>query len=77
MRRVPKQYETRDRRRIRRPLADVELAALLDVAREHGREAWYLCAALAGLRRGDLRQLTWADVSFAQVTCLGFMYQFE
>ena len=61
---VPKLDETRDRRRVRRPLTDDELARLLSVAREHGREAWYLAAALAGLRKGDLRRLTWADVDF-------------
>jgi integrase len=61
---VPKQDETRDRRRVRRPLTDDELARLLAVARERGREAWYLAAALAGLRKGDLQRLTWADVDF-------------
>lgn len=65
---VPKQDETRDRRRIRRPLADDELSRLLAVAREHGREAWYLAAALAGLRKGDLQRLTWSDVNFTDAT---------
>ncbi len=65
---VAKMDEARDRRRIRRPLTDDELARLLAVAREHGREAWYLAAALAGLRKGDLRTLTWADVNFAEST---------
>lgn len=65
---VPKQDESRDRRRIRRPLADDELARLLAVAREHGREAWYLAAALAGLRKGDLQRLTWSDVDFTEST---------
>lgn len=65
---VPKQDETRDRRRVRRPLTDDELARLLTVARERGREAWYLCAALAGLRKGDLAKLTWADVDFGAGT---------
>ena len=60
---VPKQDETRDRRRVRRPLTTDEAARLLEVAREHGRESWYLAAALAGLRRGDLRALTWGDVN--------------
>jgi integrase len=61
---VPKLDETTDRRWIRRPFTDDELARLIRVAREHGREAWYLAAALAGLRRGDLLRLTWSDVDF-------------
>jgi integrase len=65
---VPKQDETGDRRRVRRPLTDDELSRLLAVARERGREAWYLAAALAGLRRGDMQRLVWADVSFADAT---------
>ncbi len=65
---VPKLDETRDRRRVRRPLTDDELRRLLSVARERGREAWYLAAALAGLRKGDLQRLTWADVDFDEGT---------
>lgn len=65
---VPKQDEARDRRRVRRPLTDDELSRLLAVARERGRDAWYLAAALAGLRKGDMKRLTWADVSFAEST---------
>lgn len=65
---VPKQDESRDRRRVRRPLTDDELSRLLNVAREHGREAWYLAAALAGLRKGDLQRLTWTDVDFRENT---------
>ena len=65
---VPKQDEARDRRRVRRPLTDDELSRLLAVARERGREAWYLAAALAGLRKGDLLRLTWGDVDFGQST---------
>ncbi len=65
---VPKQDESRDRRRVRRPLTDDELARLLAVARERGREAWYLAAALAGLRKGDMRRLTWSDVDFTKGT---------
>ncbi|WP_428390135.1 tyrosine-type recombinase/integrase [Mucisphaera sp.] len=41
---------------------------MLQVARNHGREAWYLAAALAGLRKGDLQRLTWADIDFEQGT---------
>jgi integrase len=65
---VPKLDESRDRRRVRRPLTDAEMASLIAVAREHGREAWYLAAALAGLRKGDLQRLTWADVDFDDAT---------
>ena len=65
---VPKLDESRDRRRVRRALTDDELARLLAVARERGRDGWYLCAALAGLRKGDLLRLRWADVDFAGST---------
>ncbi|MFN8870316.1 MAG: tyrosine-type recombinase/integrase [Phycisphaerae bacterium] len=65
---VPKLDESRDRRRIRRPLTDDELARLIDVARQRGRHAWYITAALAGLRKGDMCKLTWADVDFAEST---------
>jgi integrase len=61
---LPKLDEHRDRRRIRRPLTDDELARLLDVAGQRGRRAWYLTAALAGLRRSELIRLTWASVNF-------------
>ncbi len=63
---VPKLDENADRRRVRRPLTDDELYRLLMVAREHGREVWYLAAALAGLRRGDLERLTWGDIDFGE-----------
>ncbi len=65
---VPKRDESRDRRRVRRPLTDSELARLVEVSRERGRDAWYLAAALAGLRKGDLQRLTWADVNFSENT---------
>jgi integrase len=61
---LPKLDEHRDRRRIRRPLSDDELARLLDFAASRGRRAWYLTAALAGLRRSELIRLTWASVNF-------------
>jgi len=61
---VPKLDDQRDRRRVRRPLADDELARLLDVAGDRGRKAWYLAAALAGLRKGDLQRLRWCDIDF-------------
>jgi integrase len=64
LRAVAKLDESRDRRRVRRPLTADELARLVAVGRERGREAWYLGAALAGLRKGDLQRLTWADVDF-------------
>ncbi|GDX99994.1 hypothetical protein LBMAG48_23980 [Phycisphaerae bacterium] len=65
---VPKLDESRDRRRVRRPLTDDELARLLEVARERGRDAWYLAAALAGLRKGDMAKLVWGDVNFTEGT---------
>ena len=61
---VPKLDEQRDRRRVRRALSDAELARLLLVAKDRGREAWYLAAVFAGLRKGDLQRLTWGDVNF-------------
>ena len=65
---VPKQDELRDRRRVRRALTDAELSRLLEVARPRGREAWYLAAAFAGLRKGDLQRLVWADINFQEST---------
>ncbi len=65
---VPKLDESKDRRRVRRPLTDDELARLFAVAEDRGRKAWYLTAALAGLRKGDLQRLTWADVDSAEGT---------
>ncbi len=65
---VPKLDEQRDRRRVRRPLSDDELARLLDVAEDRGRKAWYLTAVLAGLRKGDLQRLRWCDISFDEQT---------
>ena len=59
---VAKLYEWKDRRHVRRALTDDELARLLDVAEANGRRAWYMAAALAGLRKGDLQRLTWRDV---------------
>lgn len=58
--------ETRDRRRMRRPLSDEELARLLEVADERGRRVWYLAAALAGLRRSELTRLTWGSVDIEE-----------
>jgi len=61
---VPKLDEQRDRRRVRRPLTDDEMASLLAVSEPVGRKAWYMAAALAGLRKGDLTRLIWADIDF-------------
>ena len=61
---VARQDEWNDRRRVRRPLTDDELALLLAVAEPRGRRAWYMAAALAGLRKGDLQRLRWADIDF-------------
>ena len=61
---LPKLDERKDRRRVRRPLTDDELARLLAVAEPRARKAWYLAAALAGLRKGDLQRLRWCDLDF-------------
>ncbi|MBK8178018.1 MAG: site-specific integrase [Planctomycetes bacterium] len=63
---LPKFDEHRDRRRIRRPLTDEELANLLEVAERRGRRGWYLTAVLAGLRRSELIRLTWASVDLEE-----------
>lgn len=63
---LPKLDEHRDRKRIRRPISDAELARLLEVAESRGRRGWYLTAALAGLRRSELIRLTWESVDFEQ-----------
>jgi integrase len=68
LRGVAKQNEDQDRRRIRRALSDEELAKLLAVAKDHGRTAWYVLAAMAGLRRGDLLGIEWRDVDLAGAT---------
>lgn len=65
---VPKQDEGRDRRHVRRPLTEEELGRLIEVARHRGRGCWYLCAALAGLRKGDMKNLLWKDIDFRQNT---------
>ena len=65
---VKKLDDRADRRRVRRPLTDEELARLMSVAGQYGRKAWYLCAALAGLRRGDMQRLVWSDVDFDRST---------
>lgn len=65
---VPRHDESVDRRRVRRPLTDDELARLLEVAEDQGREAWYAAAVWAGLRKSDLLRLQWADVDFENST---------
>ena len=67
---VPRRNEVIDRRVVRRSLTHEETDRLLAVAREQavknsrarGRPLWYMFALLAGLRRGDLIRLKWADV---------------
>jgi nitric oxide reductase NorQ protein len=61
---VAKLDATRDRRHVRRTLAGDELARLFAVAAERGRLAWYATAYYAGLRRGDLERIKWADIDF-------------
>ena len=55
-------------RRRRRALTDEELARLLDVTDAYGRRAWYAAAAMAGLRRGDLKGIRWGDVDLDSAT---------
>ncbi len=57
---VPVLDERKDRRRIRRALSVEELAGLANVT-EHYRPV-YIIAAYTGLRRGELRKITWADL---------------
>jgi integrase len=59
---VPVLDEQRDLRLRRRPLTLEEVARLLDVAEPRGRKAFYMTAALAGLRRSELGRLCWGDV---------------
>ncbi|MEM7517529.1 MAG: site-specific integrase, partial [Planctomycetota bacterium] len=69
MLRLPRFDESSDRRRVRRALTDEELSRLFAVAEAQGglyRLAWYLGAALAGLRRGDLKRICWRDVDFEE-----------
>jgi len=74
---IPKLNEEEDRRRIRRALTDAEFARLLEVAAEQdvknrgrfvSRYAVYLMAALTGLRRNELKQITWADIDLGTQT---------
>ena len=65
---VAKLDEQNDRRRIRRPITDDELASLVKVARPRGRALWYLLAALAGLRKGELLSLRWGDIDLKAET---------
>ena len=65
---IPRLDQQRDRRRTRRALTDEELGRLLVVAGDRGRKTWYMAAALAGLRKGDLQHLRWWDLDFDQNT---------
>jgi integrase len=47
-----------------RAVSPQEAAELIEVLPEHDRALWW-CAALAGLRRGELRALRWRDVDLA------------
>jgi integrase len=66
---VEKKNERRDRRRQRRELTSGETSALLQVARQRGRYAWYLTALLGGLRKSDLQRLDWANVILPADRC--------
>ncbi len=60
---IPKLDERKDRRRVRRAMSDDELIRLLDAAGP--RRLVYLTAAMAGLRRGELRMINWGDIDLA------------
>ena len=59
---LPKLDETRDRTRVRRALTEDELRRLMEEAGSRGRKAWYLMALWGGLRRSELKKVTWADI---------------
>jgi len=65
---LPRLDEQRDRRKIRRALTAEELTKLLSEAHARGRRAWYMTAALAGLRKSELGKLTWGDVDLGAGT---------
>ncbi len=60
---IPKLDERKDRRRVRRAMSNDELIRLLDAAGP--RRLVYLTAAMTGLRRGELRKITWGDIDLA------------
>ncbi len=60
---IPKLDERKDRRRVRRAVSNDELVRLLDAAGP--RRLVYLTAAMTGLRRGELRKITWGDIDLA------------
>ena len=53
-----------DKRRERRAFTGDEIKSLICVAKTLGRDAWYLCALDAGLRKGDIKALIWSNVQF-------------
>lgn len=59
---IPVRDEARDRWRIRRALEDHEIAALLAHADTKGRGLWYRFGLFAGLRRGEIVRIRWADI---------------
>lgn len=63
---LPKLDERADRRRVRRALTPVELATLVE--RSGSRGVVYLLAALAGLRRGELKRILWSDIDLKEGT---------
>lgn len=59
--------EDQDRRRVRRAATPEEIARLVEMAPEK-RARIYLALLLTGLRRGELRQMIWADADFEAET---------
>jgi integrase/recombinase XerD len=70
---IQKRNQVIDRRRPRRVLTGDEARRLIAIARRQAAEVpgaetrplWYLFPLLAGLRRGDMMRMRWADLDFA------------
>ncbi len=59
---IRRENEALDRRRVRRPLMDEEIARLLAVVAGEDRAGVYEIATWTGLRRSEIERLRWGDV---------------